>query len=167
MCGSFGEWKHWFLETCKIWNLYCIDRKLLYSYPGGVLLSSLLVSIRVKLLDEYKRTNGDILLFCLCFRTVLRIALLLLRLVTLPMIYCLHKQISPFWDVYRPIGQAFVWNFDGCHWVTLNLKFFQNMWDLTPDTDLLKELPQEYTFETALADLIVSSLTHMRKWICY
>jgi len=30
------------------------------------------------------------------------------------------------------------------------------MWDLTPDTELLKELPEEYTFETALADLIVS-----------
>ena len=30
------------------------------------------------------------------------------------------------------------------------------MWDLTPDTDLLAELPAEYTFETALADLIVS-----------
>ncbi|KAL2226951.1 UNVERIFIED_CONTAM: Structural maintenance of chromosomes flexible hinge domain-containing protein GMI1 [Sesamum indicum] len=28
------------------------------------------------------------------------------------------------------------------------------MWDLTPDTDLLKELPDDYTFETALADLI-------------
>ncbi|XP_004307994.1 PREDICTED: uncharacterized protein LOC101315387 [Fragaria vesca subsp. vesca] len=35
---------------------------------------------------------------------------------------------------------------------------FENMWDLTPDTDLLKELPQEYTFETALADLIDNSL---------
>lgn len=33
---------------------------------------------------------------------------------------------------------------------------FQNMWDLTPDTYLLKELPQTYSFETALADLIVS-----------
>ncbi|KAK1276605.1 hypothetical protein QJS04_geneDACA012786 [Acorus gramineus] len=32
---------------------------------------------------------------------------------------------------------------------------FQNMWDLTPDTDLLAELPAEYTFESALADLIV------------
>ncbi|KAG5617265.1 hypothetical protein H5410_017089 [Solanum commersonii] len=32
------------------------------------------------------------------------------------------------------------------------------MWDLTPDTDLLKELPEEYTFETALADLIDNSL---------
>jgi hypothetical protein len=32
----------------------------------------------------------------------------------------------------------------------------QNMWDLTPDTELLRELPEEYTFETALADLIVS-----------
>lgn len=31
------------------------------------------------------------------------------------------------------------------------------MWDLTPDTDLLMELPEEYNFETALADLIVSS----------
>ena len=30
------------------------------------------------------------------------------------------------------------------------------MWDLTPDTDLLAELPEEYAFETALADLIVS-----------
>ncbi|KAJ8446219.1 LOW QUALITY PROTEIN: hypothetical protein Cgig2_015990 [Carnegiea gigantea] len=32
------------------------------------------------------------------------------------------------------------------------------MWDLTPDTDLLAELPDEYTFETALADLIDNSL---------
>lgn len=35
----------------------------------------------------------------------------------------------------------------------------QNMWDLTPDTDLLLELPEEYNFEAAIADLIVSSLT--------
>ncbi|XP_059304587.1 structural maintenance of chromosomes flexible hinge domain-containing protein GMI1 isoform X2 [Lycium ferocissimum] len=35
---------------------------------------------------------------------------------------------------------------------------YKNMWDLTPDTDLLLELPQEYTFETALADLIDNSL---------
>ncbi|KAH9724086.1 Structural maintenance of chromosomes flexible hinge domain-containing protein GMI1 [Citrus sinensis] len=33
-----------------------------------------------------------------------------------------------------------------------------NMWDLTPDTDLLRELPEDYTFETALADLIDNSL---------
>ncbi|URE42716.1 hypothetical protein MUK42_32615 [Musa troglodytarum] len=33
-----------------------------------------------------------------------------------------------------------------------------NMWDLTPHTDLLAELPAEYTFETALADLIDNSL---------
>ncbi|URE42715.1 hypothetical protein MUK42_32615 [Musa troglodytarum] len=32
------------------------------------------------------------------------------------------------------------------------------MWDLTPHTDLLAELPAEYTFETALADLIDNSL---------
>lgn len=31
----------------------------------------------------------------------------------------------------------------------------QGMWDLTPNTELLMELPEEYTFETALADLIV------------
>ncbi|XP_020206099.1 structural maintenance of chromosomes flexible hinge domain-containing protein GMI1 isoform X2 [Cajanus cajan] len=37
-------------------------------------------------------------------------------------------------------------------------KSFENMWDLTPDTDLLLELPEEYTFETALADLIDNSL---------
>ncbi|EOY23564.1 Gamma-irradiation and mitomycin c induced 1, putative isoform 1 [Theobroma cacao] len=35
---------------------------------------------------------------------------------------------------------------------------YENMWDLTPDTDLLMELPEEYTFETALADLIDNSL---------
>ncbi|KAG4930294.1 hypothetical protein JHK86_047255 [Glycine max] len=35
---------------------------------------------------------------------------------------------------------------------------FENMWDSTPDTDLLLELPEEYTFETALADLIDNSL---------
>ncbi|KAK4277570.1 hypothetical protein QN277_015548 [Acacia crassicarpa] len=35
---------------------------------------------------------------------------------------------------------------------------FKNMWDLTPDTNLLLELPEEYTFETALADLIDNSL---------
>lgn len=35
---------------------------------------------------------------------------------------------------------------------------YENMWDLTPDTELLMELPDEYTFETALADLIDNSL---------
>ncbi|XP_073119443.1 structural maintenance of chromosomes flexible hinge domain-containing protein GMI1-like [Henckelia pumila] len=35
---------------------------------------------------------------------------------------------------------------------------YEDMWDLTPDTELLKELPDEYTFETALADLIDNSL---------
>ncbi|KAL5738604.1 hypothetical protein ACOSP7_031365 [Xanthoceras sorbifolium] len=35
---------------------------------------------------------------------------------------------------------------------------FEHMWDLTPDTDLLMELPEEYTFETALADLIDNPL---------
>ncbi|KAJ0553575.1 hypothetical protein HanRHA438_Chr00c16g0850431 [Helianthus annuus] len=35
---------------------------------------------------------------------------------------------------------------------------YENMWDFTPDTELLMELPEEYTFETALADLIDNSL---------
>lgn len=35
------------------------------------------------------------------------------------------------------------------------------MWDLTPDTDLFEELPEEYAFETALADLIVSGFTFL------
>jgi hypothetical protein len=43
----------------------------------------------------------------------------------------------------------------------MNFSGLQNMWDLTPDTDMLKELPEEYTFETALADLIVSCLIQL------
>ncbi|KAI3883467.1 hypothetical protein MKX03_025923 [Papaver bracteatum] len=35
---------------------------------------------------------------------------------------------------------------------------YENMWDLTPCTDLLTELPESYTFVTALADLIDNSL---------
>lgn len=35
---------------------------------------------------------------------------------------------------------------------------YENMWDLTPDVELLRELPQEYAFESALADLIDNSL---------
>lgn len=45
----------------------------------------------------------------------------------------------------------------------MNLFYFQNMWDLTPDTDLLRELPEDYTFETALADLIVRQLDIFKK----
>lgn len=40
----------------------------------------------------------------------------------------------------------------------LCMHVLQNMWDLTPDTDLLAELPAQYTFEASLADLIVSYL---------
>ncbi|KAF2291896.1 hypothetical protein GH714_036024 [Hevea brasiliensis] len=40
----------------------------------------------------------------------------------------------------------------------MTIDIYENMWDLTPDTDLLRELPEEYTFETALADLIDNSL---------
>lgn len=35
---------------------------------------------------------------------------------------------------------------------------FQDMWNVTPEPHLLVELPQEYTFQTALADLIDNSL---------
>ncbi|CAA7023350.1 unnamed protein product [Microthlaspi erraticum] len=35
---------------------------------------------------------------------------------------------------------------------------YENLWDLTPDPDLLKEQPENYSFETALADLIDNSL---------
>ncbi|KAF3595806.1 hypothetical protein DY000_02026148, partial [Brassica cretica] len=41
---------------------------------------------------------------------------------------------------------------------------YENLWDLTPDTDLLKELPENYSFETALADLIDNSLQAV--WSC-
>ncbi|XP_024006711.1 uncharacterized protein LOC18011562 isoform X2 [Eutrema salsugineum] len=41
---------------------------------------------------------------------------------------------------------------------------YENLWDLTPDTDLLKELPENYSFETALADLIDNSLQAV--WPC-
>ncbi|KAF5195246.1 Gamma-irradiation and mitomycin c induced protein [Thalictrum thalictroides] len=51
-----------------------------------------------------------------------------------------------------------------CHFLILHdgvkdsVDTFENMWDLTPGTDILMELPQEYSFETALADLIDNSL---------
>lgn len=35
---------------------------------------------------------------------------------------------------------------------------YQDMWNVTPEPQLLVELPQEYTFQTALADLIDNSL---------
>ncbi|KAF3590672.1 hypothetical protein DY000_02026153 [Brassica cretica] len=41
---------------------------------------------------------------------------------------------------------------------------YENMWDLTPDTDMLRELPENYSFETALADLIDNSLQAV--WSC-
>ncbi|CAH2044292.1 unnamed protein product [Thlaspi arvense] len=41
---------------------------------------------------------------------------------------------------------------------------YENMWDLTPDTELLKELPENYSFDTALADLIDNSLQAV--WSC-
>ncbi|EOA19247.1 hypothetical protein CARUB_v10000030mg [Capsella rubella] len=51
-----------------------------------------------------------------------------------------------------------------CHIIRLDdgsgvaSSMYENLWDLTPDTDLLKELPENYSFETALADLIDNSL---------
>ena len=35
------------------------------------------------------------------------------------------------------------------------------MWDLTPQTDLVQELPAEYSIESALVDLIVSFLVRI------
>ncbi|KAJ0546972.1 hypothetical protein HanIR_Chr08g0366881 [Helianthus annuus] len=40
---------------------------------------------------------------------------------------------------------------------SLPATIYENMWDFTPDTELLMELPEEYTFEIALADLIVTT----------
>ncbi|KAM6586552.1 hypothetical protein CsatA_009157 [Cannabis sativa] len=51
-----------------------------------------------------------------------------------------------------------------CHILILHdgsgkaVQTFENMWDLTPDTDILREVPESYTFESALADLIDNSL---------
>ncbi|GAU21117.1 hypothetical protein TSUD_10340 [Trifolium subterraneum] len=51
-----------------------------------------------------------------------------------------------------------------CHILRLNdgsanvVETFENMWDLTPDTHLLLELPDDYTFEAAIADLIDNAL---------
>ncbi|CAI8605727.1 unnamed protein product [Vicia faba] len=51
-----------------------------------------------------------------------------------------------------------------CHILRLNdgssevAHIFENMWDLTPDPDLLLELPEEYNFEAAIADLIDNAL---------
>ncbi|MCL7026321.1 hypothetical protein MKW94_017651 [Papaver nudicaule] len=51
-----------------------------------------------------------------------------------------------------------------CHFLILNdgqenmALSYENMWDLTLDKDLLTELPESYTFVTALADLIDNSL---------
>ncbi|PUZ75246.1 hypothetical protein GQ55_1G139100 [Panicum hallii var. hallii] len=38
---------------------------------------------------------------------------------------------------------------------------FENMWDLTPQTDLVQELPAEYSTESALVDLTVSFLVRI------
>lgn len=57
-----------------------------------------------------------------------------------------------------------------CHIIRLDdgsgvcSSMYENLWDLTPDTDLLKELPENYSFETALADLIDNSLQAV--WSC-
>ncbi|CAH8342534.1 unnamed protein product [Eruca vesicaria subsp. sativa] len=59
---------------------------------------------------------------------------------------------------------------NSCHIIRLDdgsgtsSTMYENLWDLTPDTDLLKEQPENYTFETALADLIDNSLQAV--WSC-
>ncbi|KAL8537992.1 hypothetical protein ACS0TY_000080 [Phlomoides rotata] len=55
---------------------------------------------------------------------------------------------------FMPNKWQFLWLHDG----SVEPGVYEGMWDLTPDTDLLKELPDDYTFETALADLIDNSL---------
>ncbi|KAL0299685.1 UNVERIFIED_CONTAM: Structural maintenance of chromosomes flexible hinge domain-containing protein GMI1 [Sesamum radiatum] len=55
---------------------------------------------------------------------------------------------------FMPNSWHFLWLHDG----SAEPDAYEEMWDLTPDTDLLKELPDDYTFETALADLIDNSL---------
>ncbi|KAL0400592.1 UNVERIFIED_CONTAM: Structural maintenance of chromosomes flexible hinge domain-containing protein GMI1 [Sesamum latifolium] len=55
---------------------------------------------------------------------------------------------------FMPNTWHFLWLHDG----SAEPDAYEEMWDLTPDTDLLKELPDDYTFETALADLIDNSL---------
>ncbi|XP_042033848.1 structural maintenance of chromosomes flexible hinge domain-containing protein GMI1-like isoform X2 [Salvia splendens] len=51
-----------------------------------------------------------------------------------------------------------IWHLLWLHDGSLEPDEYEDMWDLTPDTDLLKELPDDYTCETALADLIDNSL---------
>ncbi|KMT16007.1 hypothetical protein BVRB_3g051850 isoform E [Beta vulgaris subsp. vulgaris] len=59
------------------------------------------------------------------------------------------------YDKFKPNKTHYLRLFDGG---ANTVDTFENMWDLTPDTDLLTELPEDYTFETALADLIDNSL---------
>ncbi|KAG8381135.1 hypothetical protein BUALT_Bualt06G0090900 [Buddleja alternifolia] len=56
--------------------------------------------------------------------------------------------------IFKPNEWHFLWLHDG----SAEPDAYEDMWDLTPDTELLKELPDDYTFETALADLIDNSL---------
>ncbi|KAL5697409.1 hypothetical protein ACHQM5_030726 [Ranunculus cassubicifolius] len=58
-------------------------------------------------------------------------------------------------DYFKPDTRHYLKLYDG---VKDNTEKFENMWDITPDTEILRELPQEYSFETALADLIDNSL---------
>ncbi|XP_043716489.1 structural maintenance of chromosomes flexible hinge domain-containing protein GMI1 [Telopea speciosissima] len=64
------------------------------------------------------------------------------------------RKIIPF-KHFKPYKCHTLWLHDGANEIA---DTFENMWDLTPDTELLKELPDAYTFETALADLIDNSL---------
>lgn len=57
-----------------------------------------------------------------------------------------------------PNCSQYLWLINFIHFFFLCMHVLQNMWDLTPETDLLAELPAQYTFEASLADLIVSYL---------
>ena len=73
---------------------------------------------------------------------------ILLRLVLLLFLLYLYFDVLSL--IFYVLNEEIVIN------SVMDLFVSQNMWDLTPDTDLLMELPEAYTFETALADLIVS-----------
>ena len=47
--------------------------------------------------------------------------------------------------------------------IAMNFSGLQNVWDLTPDTDLLKELPEEYTckFDCKLSNSVGKLI-----WLC-
>ncbi|KAI3731384.1 hypothetical protein L1987_62572 [Smallanthus sonchifolius] len=69
-----------------------------------------------------------------------------------------RKASNPKKNVEWDAELCFIDDYDNTYDGSQPATTYENMWDLTPDTELLMELPEEYTFETALADLIDNSL---------